>query len=153
MVVAPPHTHTQRDSLATPPLLSSPFSPGLDHCSPSLGLLRPALCLLDRPCHTMFTFLNPGVRLALKSHCPSRLSVHSHTSLATLVLSVASRDFSLSFSGWHQKQSHCVAEEAPLPLCCCFWEFFTSSPLPYTGLLCRNNRECMSVPSGPLAWD
>lgn len=61
------------------PLLTAaqPLQPG-DHCSSSLGLLRPAMCLPNRPCQALFTFLTPGVLLALEGRCPSRLSVQSH---------------------------------------------------------------------------
>lgn len=102
MIVAP--THTEGLSGHSSPL-SSPLQPG-DHCSSSLGLLRPAMCLSDRRCQAVFTFLTPGVRLALEGLCPSRLSVHSHT--GPPVLSVASRGFTGSFQ-W-------LASEAK-PLC------------------------------------
>lgn len=145
--------HTYRGTLW--PLLTAaqPLQSG-DHCSSSLGLLRPAMRLPNRPCQAVFTFLTPGVRLALEGRCPSRLSVHSHTYPVTLFFVGASRDFAGRFQ-WLASEAKPLcyrgSPSAPMLLFLGIIRLL-SSPL-YRGLLCRRDRECMSVPPGPLIWD
>lgn len=124
-------------------LLSSPLQPGdfVLH----LGLLRPASVsrqALPSRVHIPYPWCvpGPGRPLSLQTVSPqSHLPGHLFFLLLPGILLGAS-------SGWHQRQSHCVAEEAPLLL------FLGIIPLlsPLQGLLCRGDRECMSVPPGPL---
>lgn len=104
-------------------------------------------------CSHSFPFLPPGVCLALEGRCPS-----SHTHPASLVLSVASRDFTRSFQ-WLASEAKPLwqrgSPSAPLPLCpsaSVSGDYSLSFSL-HKGLLCRGDRECMSAPLGLLVWD
>lgn len=120
----------QRDSGHSSTTVQPPQPGG--HGMPSLGLIRSAMCLPDRPCQAIFTFLPPAVRLTLEGHYPAGhqstfplvvLWPQSHTPCYTC-------SFCCLLSS--QRQSHCGEEEAPLPLCELAFLRISSLPYPLT---------------------
>lgn len=71
------HTHTHTEGLSGHSSTAvHPLEPG-DHCSSSLGLIRPAMCPTGpaQSCSHSFPFLPPPhLCLALEGRCPSRQS-------------------------------------------------------------------------------
>lgn len=155
LMIVDTHTHTHTEGLSGHSSTAvHPLEPG-DHCSSSLGLIRPAMCPTGpaQSCSHSFPFLPPpppvpGPGRPLSQQTVTLTRPPLYFLLLPGILPGAS-------SGWLQKQSHCGREEAPLPLrpsASVSGDYSLSSSL-HKGLLRRSDRECMSAPLGLLVWD